>query len=103
MSKKFVFYDSYSYITNICRLLISTVFFPPQHFPNINRDVALVRPILYSNWLSKDYLPVDQEELRDYVKARLKVITLFDYSCLYRVLIYRQHFFFLIIIISMIV
>lgn len=88
MSKKFVFYDSYSYITNICRLLISTVFFPPQHFPNINRDVALVRPILYSNWLSKDYLPVDQEELRDYVKARLKVITLFDYSCLYRVLIY---------------
>lgn len=44
-----------------------------KHFPNINRDVALVRPILYSNWLSKDYLPVDQEELRDYVKARLKV------------------------------
>nr|XP_012332140.1 cytoplasmic dynein 1 heavy chain 1-like [Aotus nancymaae] len=31
------------------------------------------RPILYSNWLSKDYIPVDQEELRDYVKARLKV------------------------------
>lgn len=44
-----------------------------QHFPNIDRDRALMRPILYSNWLSKDYLPVDQEELRDYVKARLKV------------------------------
>jgi dynein heavy chain 1 len=44
-----------------------------KHFPNINRDATLKRPILYSNWLSKDYLPVEQEELRDYVKARLKV------------------------------
>ncbi|KAG7158919.1 Dynein heavy chain, cytoplasmic-like [Homarus americanus] len=44
-----------------------------KHFPNIDRDRAMHRPILYSNWLSKDYLPVDQEELRDYVKARLKV------------------------------
>lgn len=38
---------------------------PPQ--------VSLARPILFSNWLSKDYLPVKQEELRDYVQARLKV------------------------------
>lgn len=44
-----------------------------KHFPNIDRKTALLRPILYSNWLSKDYVPVDQEELRDYVKARLKV------------------------------
>ncbi|XP_055497118.1 cytoplasmic dynein 1 heavy chain 1 isoform X1 [Leucoraja erinacea] len=44
-----------------------------KHFPNIDKDKALVKPILYSNWLSKDYIPVDQEELRDYVKARLKV------------------------------
>lgn len=44
-----------------------------KHFPNIDRDVSLQRPILYSNWLSKDYLPVDQEELREYTKARLKV------------------------------
>lgn len=36
-------------------------------------QVALARPMLYSNWLSKDYLPVEQEELRDYVQARLKV------------------------------
>ena len=36
-------------------------------------QVALARPILYSNWLSKDYLPVEQEELREYVQARLKV------------------------------
>ncbi|TMS21270.1 Dynein heavy chain, cytoplasmic [Larimichthys crocea] len=44
-----------------------------KHFPNIDKDKALNRPILYSNWLSKDYIPVEQEELRDYVKARLKV------------------------------
>ena len=44
-----------------------------KHFPNISQDNALARPILYSNWLSKDYLPVDQEDLREYVKARLKV------------------------------
>ncbi|XP_070577189.1 cytoplasmic dynein 1 heavy chain 1-like [Ptychodera flava] len=44
-----------------------------SHFPNINRDEALGRPILYSNWLSKDYVPVDREELREYTKARLKV------------------------------
>ena len=44
-----------------------------KHFTNINSQQALKRPILYSNWLKKDYLPVDQEELREYVKARLKV------------------------------
>ena len=44
-----------------------------RHFPNIDKEAALKRPILYSKWLSKDYVPVDQEELRDYVKARLKV------------------------------
>ncbi|ELK01220.1 Cytoplasmic dynein 1 heavy chain 1, partial [Pteropus alecto] len=44
-----------------------------KHFPNIDKERATSRPILYSNWLSKDYIPVDQEELRDYVKARLKV------------------------------
>lgn len=44
-----------------------------KHFSNINVEKAIGRPILYSNWLRKDYLPVDQEELREYVKARLKV------------------------------
>lgn len=44
-----------------------------KHFPNIDRQQALNRPILYSNWLSKDYLPVDREQLREFVKARLKV------------------------------
>ena len=44
-----------------------------KHFPNIDRDKGLGRPILYSNWLSMNYIPVEREELRDYVKARLKV------------------------------
>ncbi|KAL3321193.1 Cytoplasmic dynein 1 heavy chain 1 [Cichlidogyrus casuarinus] len=44
-----------------------------KYFPGIDSLAALQRPILFSNWLSKDYSPVEQEELRQYVKARLKV------------------------------
>lgn len=44
-----------------------------KHFPTADKEVALARPILYSNWLSKDYVPVDRQELKEYVKARLKV------------------------------
>lgn len=44
-----------------------------KHFMSVDRERALARPILYSNWLSKDYVPVNREELRDYVRARLKV------------------------------
>ncbi|CAJ0883095.1 1976_t:CDS:10 [Entrophospora sp. SA101] len=44
-----------------------------KHFPNLNQEEALTRPILYSNWLSKFYIPVQRDDLRDYVKARLKV------------------------------
>ena len=44
-----------------------------RHFPNIDREKALGRPILFSNWLSKNYIPVARDELRDYTKARLKV------------------------------
>ncbi|XP_049288218.1 dynein heavy chain, cytoplasmic isoform X3 [Anopheles funestus] len=44
-----------------------------KHFPSVDREKSLTRPILYSNWLSKDYMPVNRDELRDYVKARLKV------------------------------
>ncbi|XP_044735865.1 dynein heavy chain, cytoplasmic isoform X10 [Chrysoperla carnea] len=44
-----------------------------KHFPGVDAEKALIRPILYSNWLSKDYVPVKREELRDYVKARLKI------------------------------
>ncbi|RKO89574.1 dynein heavy chain and region D6 of dynein motor-domain-containing protein, partial [Blyttiomyces helicus] len=44
-----------------------------KHFPNLNRAEALARPILFSNWLSKNYVPVQQQDLREFVKARLKV------------------------------
>ena len=44
-----------------------------EHFPTINRDEALARPILFSNWTSKNYIPVDREVLREYTKARLRV------------------------------
>ena len=43
-----------------------------QFFPTIEEDKALGGPILFSNWLSKNYVPVDREQLRDFVKARLK-------------------------------
>ncbi|KAK4697502.1 dynein cytoplasmic 1 heavy chain, partial [Lecanoromycetidae sp. Uapishka_2] len=43
-----------------------------EHFPNLNEDAALKGPILFSNWLSKNYIPVEREQLRDFVKARLK-------------------------------
>ena len=44
-----------------------------RHFPNIKKEEAIGRPILYSNWMDKNYVPVDRNELRHYVKARLKV------------------------------
>ena len=43
-----------------------------EHFPNMNEDAALRGPILFSNWLSKNYVPVEREQLREFVKARLK-------------------------------
>jgi dynein heavy chain 1 len=44
-----------------------------SHFPNINRDEALARPILFSNWTSKHYVSVERESLREYIKARLRI------------------------------
>ena len=44
-----------------------------KHFPNADREKALGRPILFSNWLSKNYISVNIDEQRDYVKPRLKV------------------------------
>ena len=43
-----------------------------EYFPNIDEETALQRPILFSNWLSKNYVPVAQDQLRDFVKARLR-------------------------------
>ena len=42
------------------------------HFPTIDSERALGGPILFSNWLSKNYVPVDRDELRDHIKERLK-------------------------------
>lgn len=43
-----------------------------EYFPTIDEHKALGGPILFSNWLSKNYVPVDREQLRDFVKARLR-------------------------------
>ncbi|KAF2010197.1 cytoplasmic dynein-like protein 1 heavy chain 1 [Aaosphaeria arxii CBS 175.79] len=43
-----------------------------EHFPTIDQDKALGGPILFSNWLSKNYVPVERDQLRDFVKARLR-------------------------------
>ncbi|KAM7195585.1 Dynein heavy chain, N-terminal region 1 domain containing protein [Rhypophila sp. PSN 637] len=43
-----------------------------EYFPSVDEQKALGGPILFSNWLSKHYVPVDREQLRDFVKARLK-------------------------------
>ncbi|KAH1288756.1 hypothetical protein KXV70_002839 [Aspergillus fumigatus] len=43
-----------------------------DNFPTIDEEQALKGPILFSNWLSKNYVPVERERLRDFVKARLK-------------------------------
>ena len=43
------------------------------HSPTINRDEALARSALFSNWTSKKYIPVDREVLRESTKACLKV------------------------------
>eukprot|EP00741_Cyanophora_paradoxa_P023561 tig00021590_g22758.t1 len=44
-----------------------------KYFPTANLAQALKRPILYSSWLSKHYVPVERDELRSYMKAKLKV------------------------------
>lgn len=43
-----------------------------EQFPNLDQTAALQRPILFSDWLSKNYVSVDREQLRDFVKARLR-------------------------------
>lgn len=43
-----------------------------KHFINVDLQTSLKQPILYSNWLTKDYLPVDKEELKAFVKARMR-------------------------------
>lgn len=44
-----------------------------NHFPGVNMDIALQRPILFSNWLTKEYVSVDREALRKFTKERLRM------------------------------
>eukprot|EP01094_Clydonella_sp_ATCC50884_P027826 TRINITY_DN8164_c0_g1_i2.p1 TRINITY_DN8164_c0_g1~~TRINITY_DN8164_c0_g1_i2.p1 ORF type:complete len:4596 (+),score=2011.83 TRINITY_DN8164_c0_g1_i2:76-13863(+) len=44
-----------------------------KHFPGMDAEKALARPVLFSNWLTKEYVCVEREELRQHVIARLKV------------------------------
>lgn len=43
-----------------------------QWFPSINHAKALERPIFYTNYLNKNYVSVGQDELKEYIEARLK-------------------------------
>ena len=36
-------------------------------------DKALKRPILYSKWLTNEYKPVEEEELRNFIRLKLKL------------------------------
>ena len=42
-----------------------------KYFPAAD-PACLARPVLFSNWLSNHYVPVDQEELRRHVSSRLR-------------------------------
>ena len=43
-----------------------------DHFPGVDISTALAEPIMFSNWLSKYYVSVDREVLREFTKSRLK-------------------------------
>lgn len=44
-----------------------------KYFPQCDLETALRRPLLYSNWLNKNYQSVNKNELSDFLAARLKV------------------------------
>lgn len=46
-----------------------------QFFPNIDVDNVTREPVLYSNWLTSKYEPVDEVELRSFVSERLRVFS----------------------------
>ena len=43
-----------------------------RNFPQLSSN-CLERPILFSNYLTKNYISVDQGELKSYIEARLKI------------------------------
>lgn len=53
-----------------CEKLIDEVAL--RNFPGM-KDTALERPILFSNYLTKNYVSVDKLELKKYIEARLKI------------------------------
>ena len=53
-----------------CEKLIDEV--AMRNFPSMG-DSALERPILFSNYLTKNYVSVDKLELKKYIEARLKI------------------------------
>lgn len=44
-----------------------------HYFPQIDIETTLLRPMLYSNWLNKNYQSIDKESLSQFLSARLKV------------------------------
>eukprot|EP01155_Anaeramoeba_flamelloides_P010253 Anaeramoba_flamelloidesa325155_517.p1 GENE.a325155_517~~a325155_517.p1 ORF type:complete len:3661 (-),score=1024.13 a325155_517:18-11000(-) len=42
-----------------------------ENFPTIDKE-TLRRPLLFSDWLTKDYVDVNRNELKSYIKKRLK-------------------------------
>ena len=44
-----------------------------RYFPSVDHERCLARPLLFCNWLTRDYVQVEQDALRQFVKARLKV------------------------------
>ena len=42
-----------------------------KHFPNHDSSRALERPILFTNYLNKNYISVKQEDLKRFIEARL--------------------------------
>lgn len=53
-----------------CEKLIDSV--AMTNFPSV-KQTALERPLLFTNYITKDYRSVEREELRKYVIARLKI------------------------------
>lgn len=44
-----------------------------KHFPHINCDLVLARPILFTHWIDKRYVPVDRRQLYDYIENKMQV------------------------------
>ncbi|CAF1453141.1 unnamed protein product, partial [Rotaria magnacalcarata] len=44
-----------------------------RHFSNVNLNVALKRPILFSDWRAGHYASIEEDDLRQYIHERLKI------------------------------